>query len=242
MSYNLRLPNITGPTDRERLAQIQRYLFSLTEQLQWALNNLDASSANVVTQQPKSTLPEQNYVIDAPTTFNAIKSLIIKSADVVNAYYEEISKRLEGEYVATSDFGTYKEQTSQQITANSAGITSIYTNLQQIVSDIGELENDLLDINAYIRSGLLYTDENGIPIYGVEVGQKNTVDDVEVFNQYARFTASKLSFYDHNGIEVAYISDYKLYITHVEILGSVRGGGFLLDLSKGIRLKHVGRG
>ena len=47
-----------------------------------------------------------------------------------------------------------------------------------------------------------------------------------MFNKFARFTADKLSFYDQNGNEVAYISDRKLYITHVEVTGSFLMGGF----------------
>ena len=65
---------------------------------------------------------------------------------------------------------------------------------------------------------------------------------MEVFNKYARFTAGRLSFYDKNDIEVAYISDYKLYITNAEIKGTLKLGAFLIDTSKGFRLKWVGRG
>ena len=52
----------------------------------------------------------------------------------------------------------------------------------------------------------------------------------------------RMSFYDQNGTEVAYISDYKLYITHAEFTGTVKYGAFLLDTSAGFRLKWIGRG
>ena len=242
MAFNIRMPNINAGTDREQLAQIRNYLYSFAEQLQWALNSIDSSSPNVITPQPKSTVSNNDVKIDELATFNAIKSLIIKSADIVEAYHQEISKRLDGEYVATSEYGTFKSKTSNDIAANSENITSIFTNLQNIIADIDDIEHTLIDVNSYIRSGLLYTDEKGIPIYGVEVGQRNVVDGVEVFNQFARFTADKLSFYDHNGYEVAYISDFKLYITHVVITGSLTGNAFRMDFTKGFRLKYVGRG
>ena len=73
----------------------------------------------------------------------------------------------------------------------------------------------------------IYEDANGIPVYGLEVGQKNIVDGVEVFNKYARFTSDRLSFYDRNDTEVAYISDKKLYINNVEITGSYKIGRFV---------------
>jgi hypothetical protein len=64
-------------------------------------------------------------------------------------------------------------------------------------------------------------------VYGVEIGQKNTIDGEEVFNKFARFTADRLSFYDQNDSEVAYISDYKLYIRNAEITSSLKIGGFV---------------
>ena len=80
----------------------------------------------------------------------------------------------------------------------------------------------------YIESGLLGYDEKGYPIYGLEIGQRNNKDGVEVFNKFARFTANMLAFYDANNEDtpVAYISNSKLYITQVEITGGLRVGGF----------------
>ena len=42
-----------------------------------------------------------------------------------------------------------------------------------------------------------------------------------VFSKFARFSADRLSFYDRNNTEVAYISDYTLYITNAEITGNL---------------------
>ena len=85
-------------------------------------------------------------------------------------------------------------------------------------------------------------DENGLPVIGLEIGQKTTVDGVEVFNKFARFTSNRLSFYDQNGVEVAYVSDYKLYIGNVEIKGSFQEGGYkdFINSNGGIVTKWVG--
>lgn len=243
MGIDLRLPNITGATEREQLVQIRSYLYQLSSQLQWALNTIETpASQNVVVanQSPQKIMAEKSE--DAEATFNSIKALIIKSADIVDAYYEEVNNRLTGLYVAQSDFGEYIEATEAKITANSKNITQHYTDLQNVIPDLEKINFTLAESQAHIKSGVLYEDDDGLPVYGLEIGQRNTIDGEEVFNKYARFTAGRLSFYDQNDREVAYISDYKLYITHVEILGSLKGGGFLLDFSKGFRLKHVGRG
>lgn len=466
MGIDIRLPNITGTTDREKLTQMQGYLFQLVEQLNWALQNIDTTNVAVATSskvsQPTSgitTAGSQASVADPQVTFNSIKSLIIKSADIVDAYYQEVSRRLEGLYVAQSDFGDYVERTSQVIEETSTSTTQRFENIQIIITnqggeiesvkgglqtigeDLSYTQNDIFTINsniealdgsiasvegavgsldeelqsskqelqgtvaaakeeltgsinntkdellgtvsntktelegsidstktelsgsidaakneltgsinstkselegtidstkeeleggikdangridntnktvdshdqmlgtatgqikdlqdglntakddiydaiqavqdgitgeggvsslldaaknqlqgslndlsayvdglknviigvtAYVKSGLLYSTDAGIPVYGLEIGQsvRDEAAGTDVFNKYARFTSEKLSFYDSNGNEVAYISDKKLYINQTEIYskenkpGAFQIGG-LIDL------------
>ena len=219
-----------------------------------------------------------SHTASPEATFNSIKALIIKSADIVDAYYEEINKKLVGEYVAQSDFGIFEEHTSQDVFENSTNINRTFNSVQEIKSgvdsslealseDIGQVDSKVSDVEANtaaeiqglktaldalnlsvvevtanLKSGLLYYGDDGVPVYGLEVGQRNVIDGVEVFNKFARFTASRLSFYDQNGSEVAYISDYKLYITHAEVTGTLKLGGYLVDTSNGLAFKWVGRG
>lgn len=227
MGTELRYPNITGANEREMMVQMKSYLYQLVDQLQYALNNIGASSVTLVTQKPGGVQQTNSGSADPVATFNDIKSLIIKSADIVNAYYAEITTRLEGKYVAESDFGSFAEQTEQAISQSSTDIEQLFTNLQTIITDIENINFTLAEVNAHIRSGLLYTGDDGIPVYGLEIGQRNSIDGVEVFNKYARFTADRLSFYDQNDTEVAYISDYKLYIRNVEITLSYKIGGLV---------------
>lgn len=223
MSTNLRYPNITGMTDRDKLAQVQSYLHQLVDQLNYALKNMESggSGATLSTAGASSKTEKQ---IDATSTFKSIKSLIIKSADIVNAYYEEINKKLSGLYVAESDFGKYTEKTDLLISTNSKNINQYYNNIQEIISDVDGLEHKIIEVNAHVNSGLLYYDENEVPVYGLEIGQRTEIDGVEVFRKYARFTSDRLSFYDQNNKEVAYISDKKLYITYIEVNGSYKIG------------------
>ena len=251
MGIELRMPSITAQSEREQLAQIRSYLYQFIPQLQWALNNMDTSeaSSHVAPQTPRVSSSQS---FDTEVAFSSLKPLIIKSADIVQAYYEEINKRLVGAYVATSDFGTYMEQTSQDIEATSSKVEQRFTDIQVIITDEVEgikviYKDDIDDVNeqitkanqdidalkaavieteGYIRSGELYREEE-IPVYGVEVGQIVEKDGEKVFNQFARFTADRLSFFDQNGSEVAYISDYKLYIRNAEITTSLKIGGFV---------------
>lgn len=285
MGIDIRLPQITGVSDREQLTQIKSYLYQLAQQLQWALKNIDTTNASVVvTPTPKSLVSAQTQSeVDSKATFNSIKGLIIKSADIVTAYYDEISKKLEGVYVAESDFDTYIEKTTQEIEANSTSTAQSFENIQAIITGlnieiadanqdlqvskeninqniqgvrdsvtgvnalledakvqlngslkdleayVSGLQQTIIGVTAYLKSGLLYTTDAGIPVYGLEIGQsvRDEVAGTEVFNKYARFTSEKLSFYDSNGIEVAYISDKKLYIKMAHITVSLQLGGLV---------------
>lgn len=223
----LQLPNITGKTVPEQVEQMRKYLFQLVEYIQ--VNQTLSTAINTEKRNPSvdagTSFAQQEQ--QAQSAFNSVKSLIIKSAEIVDAYYAQISKRLEGSYVAQSEFGTYKQNTSALISANAEGIKVNYDNIQNLNSNIEGIQSSLVDVAAHIKSGLLEYNDAGIPIYGVEVGQTNVVDGAEVFRKFARFTADRLSFYDANEEIVAYISDYKLHITHVEIGLSLRQGAFL---------------
>lgn len=249
MGVDIRFPSITGTTEKERLRQMESYLFQVVEQLNWALQNVDTANTTVAAPTARSQAVAEavggSGATDPQGAFNAIKSLIIKSAEIVDAYSEEVRQRLEGYYVAESDFGTYMEHTSQELEQNSTSTTQKFENLQTIITGVNEglqgVEQDLqeskagfaediqalqtmvIDVTSYIKSGLLYYNVDGVPMYGIEVGQ--TVGDS--FRKYARFSSEKLSFYDSNDIEVAYISDKKLYIGAAEITLSLKMGGFM---------------
>lgn len=399
MGIQIRLPNITGASEKEQLVQLKSYLYQLSEELQWAFDNIDttggSSNGYVVNQAARGfTATNGAGGVNAEATFAAIKALIIKSADIVEAYYEEINAKLEGAYVAQSDFGTFAEKTTQDIEANSTGITQTFENVQIIIrdtkdeidgtlqvlgddlsyaqqdvivlqgniasveTDIGELDSNLqntrtelnnningavsnaiaytdaakeeakgytdgakndltgkindtngridetngnvsslgdrldaadarignaedalenakielgnairvaeqsastadllrqaaeaalqdsidnlqillnglreivVGVTAYIKSGLLYYTDASIPVYGIEIGQEVEVNGSTEYKKFSRFTSEKLSFYDANGNEVAYISDKKLYIGQAEITTSLKVGG-LIDL------------
>lgn len=241
MSYNLQLPNISGVTTEEQVRQINTFLYQTIEQLNYVIGNMEKSSASIV-EQIRDTSSATDTPEKAQNTFNSIKSLIIKSADIVATYGDVIKERLEGEYVAVSDFGTYQESTALDIEKNSKGIEQNYENVQTITSDLEEVGNYVRDVKANIKTGYLYTDENGFDQYGLSIGE--TAKDEsgeEVYSHFATFTSNKLAFYDQNYKEVAYISNYKLYITNVEITGNMKLGGYLYDTSNGIAHKWVGR-
>lgn len=238
---DLRLPNIQGKTEAEQMAQMKSYLYQLVEQLNWALNTVESvqagnASAPVVYQQG-----EPATAADAESTFNSIKALIIKSADIVKAYEETIFTDFNGKYFAESDFGTYLEETNKKVDDNSKYTKETYSRVETIDSRVKGVENEVKTTNAYIQRGLLNNGE-----YGIEIGE--TSED-GAFHHYARFTSEKLSFHNVNGDEVAYIGSGDvdkddtncLYVTGRAVFqGAVHFRGYKMDTSDGLAFTWIG--
>lgn len=222
---DIRLPELTGGTEEEQLRQIRSYLYQLASQLQFAFDTVSRE------QEQQKPFPAQKTPAEV---FTSIKSLIIKSADIVEKYSEETERRLAGVYVAQSQFGTYTQQTEQKIRENADGIRQSFANVQAVQSQVEGVRDQLTEVNAYIRTGLLYEDE--APVYGVEIGQQTEEDGIVRFRKFVRLSADRLAFFDGSGTEVAYISDYRLHVREAEVqyltaeelaAGDIRMGEYL---------------
>lgn len=193
--------------------------------------------------------------------FDSIKDLIISSADIVDAYSEIITKDFKGHYVAVSDFGVYTEKLDQHIVTTNEGITQNYNQIKAVITDTEELREGLsgvgdkiassvtelgdslgveIDaIDANLAGALAYIEETNAYIrhgkldggYGIEVGQEDKVNGETSFKAFARFTSSRLSFFDSNGTEAAYISQNKLYINNAVFKYSMTVGELVTKIT-----------
>ena len=217
-TIDFRPPALSAASEAQAIVQLQRYLYQLGEQLNYALGTLHQEADTISQSAQQNAEAIQKVASTSPRqTFTGLKDLIIKSADIVNAYYDQISTRLEGMYVAESTFGTFRQEVAADLTANAEGIQQAFSNIQKIDSNVAEIGSSLQAVNAYIKTGVLYYNSESMPVYGVEIGQRNEIDGVIGFQKYSRFTANRLAFFDQNDNEVAYITDRVLHITIAEI-------------------------
>lgn len=172
------------------------------------------------------------YNID--TVIKAIRDAVTEGTRGVYAYMESQQAEFDGLYYAKSDFGEFLEKYKQVLSIDPTAINQAYSDIQGLRTETEKIQEAIIATRANIKTGILYYDDDSVPIYGVEVGQTTEVNGEELFNKFARFTSSRLSFYDANGSEVAYISDYKLYITNAQILGNLYLGSYILDTTNGI--------
>lgn len=255
MSIDIRLPNITGVTEAEQLVQIRSYLYQFAEQLQWAFNTLESgtSSQDIVLRDSSGGLVEKKKT-DTETahmTFNSIKDLIIKSADIVEAYSEKIDKLLDlkSTYLAISDFGTYTEENNNKWSAYPQYIEGKFIKTETINGKLVQEEFDLKDIDSRVRKmeGTIRVGQVGsyLSAKGEEIGIEICATDEfnkDTETRYAVFTSRGLELYDGTTSTdpVAYISKSKLYITSAEFTGEVKMGKYRLDFSSGIKFKWEG--
>lgn len=250
---DIRLPNITATDEAGQIAQMRSYLYQFAEQLQWALNTIEGGtgSEQIVLKNSAGEVVEMTDDKKAYDTFNSIKDLIIKSADVVEAYAEKIDSllNLKGKYVAQSDFGTYKEETETKWSATPKYVEGKFVVTETSEGDTVEKEYDIDDLESKIRGqegsirvGTVTTTlEDDESTTGIEIGSFDQLDDVEE-KRYATFSAAGVELYDgsKDSAPMVTISKSKITIRSAEFDEFVRLGKYRVDLNNGIAFKWVG--
>lgn len=243
MGVELRLPNINSETPEGQLSQIRSYLYQFAEELNWALNTLSTTeeSKEVIQTTSEASAARESKAQD---TFDDIKSLIIKSADIVNAYYEEIDNllSLSGKYAAEADFGEggvsgYIKETQQKIRGTSEYIDQNFYSKETIDGMLDALR----ETSGYIRTGFVgttLTDPPNDTEIGIEIGNFNTDEP----QRFARYTAAGIELFDgsKSNTPVVTISQKKIRISSAEFTSEVKMGGYKLELSDGLAFRWEG--
>ena len=238
MSFTFNPPNISGNTTEAQLKSMQSWLFQFGEQLQYAINNLDASNFSeggleAISGSEKTSKSKGGNLEE----FDALKSLIIKTSDTVQSYYEEVAETLESDYIAISDFGEYSESNKADIVKSALGVTQNFSRIEEVSKKLDSVEVSfdtyVKKTNAYIRTGYL----EQLEMYGVSIGEEKIekIDGVEVvtFNQLATLTSEELAFWQ-NGVKLGYFKGDSLFVN-----GTIRIGRWALDISGGFSIKYV---
>lgn len=240
VTLDLRYPAITGKTADEKITEMQSYMKQMVDQLNYAVNYVSSvnttggsslydekvaeSNSNPNKEDGEKTFSEKFSDSD----FRNIKQLILTSGDIINNYYEHFVQKLRAELKAYSgDFGDYLREVEQILDIGADKIT-------QNINDVQIVNKDALITEAFITSGYIGDDENGLPMYGVCIRQSDTfgkliageityegktIDEMSAeevklfidnevkdeFKRMATFTADGLTFYDANNNKVAYV-------------------------------------
>ena len=226
-SLNLAYPKRTEGSVQEQIAALQRSMRDIIDQL-----NLADWSAEAILQEISTGINEDAALRTEKekkqSAFASLKQLIIKTADFSMENSEQFTKTLQGGYVAKSTFGEYAEATSATIEINSKGITQLFDYTAGINS---KDERYGVTSRQYVKTGLLFHDENAQPVYGVGVGNISTKTELngevidETQGEVVTVTPGEIAFWQQ-GLKVAYLSGKKLHFPSgtLEASGAVLTG------------------
>ena len=237
---------------RQQVMQQYAYLFQMAQQLNLALEQLEqAGSGTVRAAGAASGGPAAGgtKLAAADRQYQKLRSMIVKTADQVRHTREELTARLQEEYVAVSDFGSYVASLSAYLEANPEAVTQYYSFFSDLKADVEAVDAAFrhykVDTEGYIRTGIVSYD-GAVPVYGVAVGQDlvcREVDGEQVVEQNnfrAVFTATRLSFWQ-DATEVAYVSNNRLYITNITVLGGIAIGDWSVEAAEsGLAFRWIG--
>ena len=200
------------------LGQVNSYLYQLAEKINLNFANTTAEAIWNETAKALDVLNDKEASAkekaDILASYSAMRSLIIKTADYTVENSEKIRLSMSGDYLAKSDFGEYFEKATVDIEGTPVGITQLYGYTSGITGDFGDIT---VDSHNFIKTGLLYYDDNSLPVYGVGVGELATKVDanghtvLDRSNLLATYTADEIAFWQ-NSKKVAYINNGKMYM------------------------------
>lgn len=214
-------PTLNGD-ERVQLVQIQRYLNAMSDKLNAALMDITIEQ---MAPETKQTITKTQDTVQQ--NYTSLKSLIVKTAEIVRHEMDEIRIHLEDNYTALSEqFGEYERNLVNDITATAEGILQEYAFDERITGLQDDTESFQRRINQYIFSGLV---DEVSGKYGIAIGENVTAYDAEG-NPYlntekktATFTMDELAFWNGE-IKMAYFTDNVFHIAQGEITNTLKMG------------------
>lgn len=205
----------------EQIDQLYRYLSTVSEQLNQAMNSI---STEQLAEDTVQMIREQGTEA-AEGQRETLKSLIVKTADVVRTEIDEVRTTLQTRSQAISDqFGVLETNLSNEITARAEGLQQAFTYIEMLAEAAEGSETFQNKFSSYVNVGVIRIDQ-GRPITGIAIGENITNPDgtINQNNRMATFTVDRLSFYQ-NGSEVAYFANNTFHIASGEVTRSMKMG------------------
>ena len=217
--------------EKEQLVQLYNHLYRISEQLNVAMRDIDMSQLSEQTRSSIQTTGQAEA--QAQKTQDSLKSIIIKTAEIVNVSMDEIRTELNAQYTAISEqFGEYSQTITNQVAATAEGIMQDYHIEERITAVETDTTEFINNISAYIFSGIL--DPNDPSKVGIAIGYNVTNEDgtLNQANKMATFTADRLSFWI-NQTEAAYFSNSVFHIANGEVTDAMRMGSYIWKVLDG---------
>ncbi len=214
-------PTLSGKAE-EQLQQLYRYLNTVSEQLNTALMDISIDqmapeTRKIVTEGNSEALAKQS---------TGLKSLIIKTAQIVRTQMDEIRTTLQHRMNAISDqYGALNTELTNRITLTAEGLQQAFTYIQELEDYADDNRTYREHLNQYVNIGVVRYDDQNNPVIGIAIGENITNPDgtINQNNRLATFTVDRLSFYQ-GAAEVAYFANNIFHISNGEITSTLKMG------------------
>ena len=247
------MPPILRGSEREQLAALRDYLVRLARSLERAAEApLNAESASTsVSAAPASALAA------ARGESGELRSLVVKTAERVEHSVEQLRRTLHEDYLALSDFGSYRETLEGSFEATARGVVESYdyeAALAALAGRLGSAESAVETLRGQIRRGLVTDPASGETVLGIAVAQElrltgaTHTENGLVYYELAPgqtlglYTATGWQFWI-NGSKRGWFDslDGMLHVARLAVEQSLRlGGDWLLTASGGFGIRYVG--
>ena len=250
----MEMPAVPAGTLAQQVQQQYTYLFRLAQTLNRAMEQVECTAGAQAAQAQRTTVSSREAREERAHQAATLKSLIIKSADVVRQEMDRLATELKGSYVAQSEFGDYLERISQRIEADPSQLSQYFKFASDIRADVDRVGVDFAsyktDVEGYIRQGIVGYDGT-VPIIGIAIGQdirtsqtgveteQGVYDVIDKSSNMSVWTTEKLSFYI-GGQETAYFSNGKLTVAQIAADRITGAGGWDVSFTRGVKFKWIG--
>lgn len=250
----MEMPAAPAGTLAQQVQQQYTYLFRLAQTLNRAMEQVECTAGAQAAQAQRTRISSREAREERAHQAATLKSLIIKSADVVRQEMDRLATELKGSYVAQSEFGDYLERISQRIEADPSQLGQYFKFASDIRADMDRVEVDFAsyktDVEGYIRQGIVGYDGT-VPIIGIAIGQdirtsqtgveteQGVYDVIDKSSNMSVWTTEKLSFYI-GGQEAAYFSNGKLTVAQIAADRITGAGKWDVSFTGGVKFKWIG--
>jgi len=221
--FSLQLPSqeaLANASTDVQMRKIRGYLYQLTEQLRYVLNNLDTENFVTVTAQKIAQAADKDDMqegIDTALTkseadFQKSLAAIIEAADAVTANYssdlqvlnDSIRSDVAANYALADDLVQTNLELTSRVTQNASDVTAVFSRVMQLEDSVGSFSNETF--STYIR----------FDAGGIELGRSDS-------DFRCRLTNERLSFLQ-GANQIAYVSNHRLHISDAVIGGTLSIG------------------
>ena len=239
-------PSLKGD-ERAQLEQMYRYLYKMSEQLNTALAVTD-KEYQIVVQTKSGSAPgsESPITPQLDAQYRELRSLIIKTADIVNQQMDKTIKQLNGKFEAiSSEWGTFEQNIERKIVETAEATIDSFDYSEKIhgieKTVLNGVTSYAIESLGYIKRGIIGFDDENFPIYGIAVGTElkektvekdgKTYQQIDTTKRIATYTSDAITFW-RNDVAIARFSGDELYVTRAEITQQIRLGDWFFSVAE----------